>query len=297
MACSAPAASNAWAWSRLCNCPGCPKAITEMDLGITPGLGGQLVQGLASVSNLVGRGADRHPAVPPLNRSFEHILGRATQNNGRMRLLGRLGKALDRGKVIIPAVIFGLVRSPQLFHGQDRIPGLGPAVRKVSAHDLTLFFLPAGANAKQETSARIVIQRGDLLGQQQRVALRHEANPGAQLDLRGRGRGPSQRHKRVGNNPDRSRNRLIRSHGIAHGGMHRQNRMFRDPKRGKAQFFGLFRHHRRVRRLAGRETEYANVHMLSSLPGFVLPSSVLRTVAQENPVRHMRRLREISVGE
>ena len=68
---------------------------------------------------------------------------------------------------------------------------------EVAAHHLGLLPEPARADAEDEPSARELVQGGNLLGQKQGVALRDQANAGAQLDCVGDGGSPGQRDKRV----------------------------------------------------------------------------------------------------
>ena len=83
-----------------------------------------------------------------------------------MGLLGWFGKASDSWKVIVLTVLLSLVLSPEFLHGQNSILGLGPAVGKVTAQDLTLFFEPASPNTKDKPPAREMIEGGHLFGQQ-----------------------------------------------------------------------------------------------------------------------------------
>ena len=60
-----------------------------------------------------------------------------------------------------------------------------------------LFAEPAGADAEQESAAAEEIERRDLLGQQQRVALGDEHDAGAELDALRHARGAGERHERI----------------------------------------------------------------------------------------------------
>jgi hypothetical protein len=60
------------------------------------------------------------------------------QDDGRMRLLGRLRERADGGEVIVPPVVLGHVRGPERLHRHNGFLGLRPAMRDVAPHDLRL---------------------------------------------------------------------------------------------------------------------------------------------------------------
>lgn len=157
-----------------------------------------------------------------------------------MRLLGGLGKAAHGRKVIVRAVVFGFVLGPQFLHGQNRILGLGPAVGKVTAQDLTLFFEPARANAKDEPPAREVIQGSNFFGQQEGIALRNQTNPSSQLNRCCCRRGPRQCNKGIGNTAVGIGDNPVFSQRVGGGVVDGDNAVLGDPERSKAQFFGSF---------------------------------------------------------
>src|SRR5215471_14005580 len=109
-----------------------------------------------------------------------------------MRLLGRLRERADRGKVIVPPVVLGLLLGPEGLHRQDGLLRLRPAVREVASHDLRLLFEPACSYPKEKPTTGEVIERGDLLGQEERVALRDQTNPRTELERLRHRRGPRQ---------------------------------------------------------------------------------------------------------
>src|SRR5206468_3025819 len=62
---------------------------------------------------------------------------------------------------------------------------------------LHLFGVPAAADAEQKPAARDLIDRGDLLGGLDRVALNYQTDPGADLEPLCRRRGGGQRDKGI----------------------------------------------------------------------------------------------------
>src|SRR5262249_39532982 len=104
---------------------------------IPTGLDRQFVQGLAAMFHLLQTDTDRHPAIAPRHDPLEDPTGRdRPQEDGRMRLLGRLRERADRGKVIIPPVVLGLLLRPEGLHRPDGLLGLRPAMHEVAPHDL-----------------------------------------------------------------------------------------------------------------------------------------------------------------
>src|SRR5215831_5805282 len=126
---------------------------------------------------------DRHPGIAPCHDALEDPTGRnRPQDNGRMRLLGWLRERADGGKIIILPVVLGLLLGPEGLHRHDGLLGLRPAVREVASHDLRLLFEPACSYAKEKPATGEVIECGDLLGQEERVALWDQTNPCPELD-------------------------------------------------------------------------------------------------------------------
>src|SRR5690348_10339386 len=68
---------------------------------------------------------------------------------------------------------------------------------EVSAHELRLLAQPARADAEEETPAAEQVEGGDLLGQEQRMPLRHEDDARAELDAARRPGGTRQGHEGV----------------------------------------------------------------------------------------------------
>ncbi len=139
----------------------------------------------------------RRPLVGVGEHAVEHLRAGAAQQHRRVRLLRRLGPAPDRVEVHELAVVLGLVLRPDLLHRLDPLAHELEAAARVGAVVAHLLAVPAGADAEQEAPAREPVERGDLLGGHDRIALDHQADAGAQLDALGRGRRERQRHERV----------------------------------------------------------------------------------------------------
>ena len=90
-----------------------------------------------------------------------------------MRLLQRLGIAVDRGKVIVMAVVFGLVFGPKLLQRLHCLPRLGPPVVEVPAHHRRLFPVPARPDPEDEPAAAVKVEHRDLFGEYQGIAFWH----------------------------------------------------------------------------------------------------------------------------
>src|SRR6267143_5964041 len=94
-----------------------------------------------------------------------------------MGLLRRLGVGLDRRELVVLAVELGRRLGPQLFHDEDRLTRLGPAMLEVATHDGGLFTVPTGADTEQESPAAEQIEGGDRLGERQGVVLGYQRDP------------------------------------------------------------------------------------------------------------------------
>jgi hypothetical protein len=118
--------------------------------------------GHASLPWAVAAAAMRFRRAPPAGH---HSRGRRAPQHGQ----GQAGPSLAHP----PArAVSSLV--PR--HTAGERPTGGPGER----HDLRLLLDPAGTDAKDKPATREVIERGDLLGQKERVALRHQTNPRTQ---------------------------------------------------------------------------------------------------------------------
>src|SRR4029077_11260278 len=104
----------------------------------------------------------------------------------RMGFLHRLWITPDGGEADEFALERGLRPGPELLHGSDVLPRHGPSFREVSTHDLGFIGQPSGADSDQQPAIGKMIERGDLLGKQDRVALGYQAYSGCNLEMRGR---------------------------------------------------------------------------------------------------------------
>ena len=109
-----------------------------------------------------------------------------------MRLLGGFGIGSHGWKIEITAMVLRLVMGPEGLHDLDGFPGLRPAVLEVATHELGFLPQPACADAKQEAAAAKPIEAGDLLGQEEGVALGHQGNARAELNGAGDPGSPGQ---------------------------------------------------------------------------------------------------------
>src|ERR1700752_2501407 len=98
-----------------------------------------------------------------------------------MRLLGGFGKGPNRWKTKIAAVILRLIMCPERLHHLDSFPRLRPAVLEVATHELGFFPQPARPNPEQAAPAAKAIEAGDLLGQEEWVALGYQGDACAEL--------------------------------------------------------------------------------------------------------------------
>src|SRR5215470_14885366 len=112
--------------------------------------------------------------------ALEYVLCGAAKQNRRMRLLGGLRIGAHRREIEEFAVKLRGIHGPERLHYLERLPRLRPAARKITAKYLHFLLQPPCADAKNEAAAAMVIEGGDLLGQMQRVALRHERDAGCQ---------------------------------------------------------------------------------------------------------------------
>ena len=67
-----------------------------------------------------------------------------------MRFLNRLWETSDRREIEKLSMELGLILGPQLFHGQDGLPGLAPTMVEVTAHNLGFFPQPASTDAENK---------------------------------------------------------------------------------------------------------------------------------------------------
>ena len=197
-------------------------------MGVAAGFQGQADYFLAGLVQSLRRDAVGHPAISPRHHATRHVGRGAADQDGRVRLLHRLGRRVDGREVDMPAVELAGFVSPQLFHGGDGFAGVADTLGEFDAEQLGFLPEPAGADAEEETSVAEIVEGGDLLGQQDGVALRHQADARAQLERRGYRRGPAQRDEGI--------NAFVvhlRYHAVGRTG----------PRRlGAGRYGGMFRH-------------------------------------------------------
>ena len=128
---------------------------------------------------LLRLGAVRHPLVAVLEHAVEHLRPDAAHEDRRVRLLDRLRPRPDRRRSHELAVERGLVVRPDLLHGQDALAHEREAPLRVGAVVAHLLAVPAAADAELEAPAGQEVERGDLLGGGDRVALDDQADAGA----------------------------------------------------------------------------------------------------------------------
>ena len=114
-------------------------------------------------------------------------------------LLYRPRAAGGRWEVDELAVELGVRTGPQRLHGGDVLIVSGTAPLPWHAQRVELFAHPTDADAELNPPTRQPIQRGDLLRQHERVALRHDQDARAEAQRRRRRGDKRQPDQRVGN--------------------------------------------------------------------------------------------------
>ena len=178
-----------------------------------------------------------------------------------MRLLRRLRIAPHLGKVVVATVKLPFLFRPEHLHRLHRLPHLRPAMVEVAAQQLRLLPVPPRAHAEQEAAPAQQVERGDLFGQHQRVALRHQGDARAQLDGAGRPGRLRQRDVGIGEMRVRPGNHAVVGAGKGAGRFHRHNRVFAVPQGVESKLLRLARHERRVDGVCGQRHRHANVHI------------------------------------
>ena len=116
--------------------------------------------------------------------------GRAADGRSRVtahperHLVRRLGRAHRVGQVVVLAVEGGLGLVPQRAQHGDGLIGHGATVREVRTEHAELLLQPTDAHPEDEASTREHIQRSNLLGDQNGVALGQHQGRGAQGQAR-----------------------------------------------------------------------------------------------------------------
>ena len=108
-----------------------------------------------------------------------------------------LGPRPHRIEIHELAVERRLFLGPQRLHGQHVLAHHLEARLVAHAVILHLVGVPAGADAEDEAAARKLVERGDGLGRDDRIVLRHQADAGAEQKLLGRRRREGQSHERI----------------------------------------------------------------------------------------------------
>jgi hypothetical protein len=147
--------------------------------GITTRLAREFVEHGAPLPNAFWGAPGGHPAIAIGHRPVKDLPRCTTEKNGRVGLLHGPWEGAHQGKVIVGAVILRCFMGPECLHGFNGFPRLGLAVRKIAAHNLGLFFVPAGANTKEKPAPGHVVECRNLLGEEEGVALRDKGDAGA----------------------------------------------------------------------------------------------------------------------
>src|SRR5262245_32384125 len=112
--------------------------------------------------------------------ALQHVLCGAPKQDGWVGLLGGLRVAAHRWEIEELAMKLGGILGPERFHDFERLARLRPAARKIAAKYLYFLLRPPCADAKNKAATAMVIEGSDLLGQMQRIALRHERDASGQ---------------------------------------------------------------------------------------------------------------------
>ena len=206
--------------------------------GVAAGGGGKLVELADLLAERLGSEAVGNPAVAVLHHTGEDVLGVAADQDRRVGLLDGLGVAAQQGEVVELAVELGALLRPQLLQHEAGFEGLRPRPADVAAHDGGLFLVPAGADAEDEAPAAVAVEGGDLLGEEQRVALGHEQDARPDSDVGGRRRRQGHGNDRVheaGHLPAGEDRRIA-------GALDGRDGMVGDPERLEAGVLDVLRH-------------------------------------------------------
>ena len=112
----------------------------------------------------------------------------AAQEDGRVRLLHRLGIGPDAVEADELPVELRLLLGPDLLHGQHPLAHHPEARREGGPVMLDLLDVPAGAHAEEEASVGEEVEAGHLLRGDDRIVLDHQADAGAEAEPRRHGR-------------------------------------------------------------------------------------------------------------
>ena len=136
----------------------------------------QVAQRVASVAVV-----DRHPAIGIVSNACRHGVGIGTDVDGWTAGLQRFGIGPRRSEVNILTVVLGGVVAPQRAYRQRPFAHDGPAILERAAMVFDSFLDPAAGNAEQHAPAGQMIETGNRLGGNDRVAFGQQTHAGAEL--------------------------------------------------------------------------------------------------------------------
>ena len=148
---------------------------------------------------------------------------------------------------------------PERLHDLNGFPCLRPAVHEVATHEFRFLPQPARANAEQEAAAAKPIEAGDLLGQEEGVALGNQGNARAEFNGAGDPGSPGQGDVGIGE-MGISPGDLAAGGGEGAGAVDRHRGMLRVPDRLETEFLGFFGHKGRVDGIGRQGDGCANIH-------------------------------------
>ena len=128
------------------------------------------------------------PAVAVADRAPRGIGEGAADDDRRMRLLRRLRPLLHLAEIDELAVIFGLFLDPDGLHRLDSLARQFVPALEFGAVVLDLLLVPAVADAEQEAAVGKLVDGGNHLRGDDRIALGHQGDAGADPELRRHGR-------------------------------------------------------------------------------------------------------------
>src|SRR5262252_7450268 len=135
---------------------------------------------------------------------------------------------------------------------------------EVIAHELRLLAQPTRADAEEEAPAAEEVERGDLLGQDQRVPLRHEDDARAELDAARHAGGAGEGHEGVDEVPIAFGNDTVRRPWESALRVHGNEGMLGAPEGLEAQLLDFASHEADVDEMGGQGYGDADIHDDSS---------------------------------
>ena len=160
-------------------------AVADLDgLGVPARSGRRLAHDVDQVADVTG--AREEPVAQPTG-ALRRGPGVASDMDGDTAV-GRLGVAADVGEGHELADVGGVVAGPERPEDLDVLVGAGAPPGEGDAEGVELLLQPAHTDAQLDPAARQVVEGGQLLGQDQRVAQGQDQDAGAEAQgLRGRG--------------------------------------------------------------------------------------------------------------